>query len=165
MTTTTARHDLPLLVPGQAQKEMFHNESLVAIDALLHPAVEAVGTNTPPVDPAEGLMWIVGSSPSADWAGRANALAAWTGGGWRFHAPAAGMRCTNRASGLQAAWDGAAWRVGELRAERLVIGGEPVVGGRRPGIPDPVGGATIDAEARAAVAAIVASLRGHGLIA
>lgn len=30
---TTARLGLPLLAPGQAQKELFHNEALALVDA------------------------------------------------------------------------------------------------------------------------------------
>lgn len=45
------------------------------------------------------------------------------------------------------------------------IGGVQVVGARRPAIGDPSGGTTIDAEARAALTAILGALRTHGLIA
>jgi len=165
MTTTTARHKLPLLMPGQAQKEMFHNESLAAIDALLHAAVEGVGITTPPAVPGIGQSWIVGATPTGDWAGQAHALASWTDGGWRFQTPVPGLGVTLAATGTQARWDGEAWRVGDVRAERVLIGGVQVVGARRGAIPAPAGGATVDAEARAAVAAILSALRTHGLIA
>lgn len=164
MTTATARHKLPLIVPGQAQKEMFHNESLAAIDALLHAAVEGVGDETPPATPGEGRSWIIGANPTGAWAGQPHTLASWTEGGWRFAAAVAGMRATVRATGIEAAWDGAAWRQGEVRALRLLVGGEQVVGARGSAIADPAGGATIDGEARAAVAAVIAALRTHGLI-
>lgn len=164
MTTTTARHKLPLIVPGQAQKEMFHNESLAAIDALLHPAVEAAGIDTPPAAPAEGQSWIVGAAPGGAWAGHAQALASWTEGGWRFCAPVRGMRVTIRTTGLAAEWDGNGWREGELKATRLLIGGNQLVGARQAAIANPVGGTTVDSEARAAVSAMLAALRAHGLI-
>ncbi len=165
MTTTTARHKLPLLVPGQAQKEMFHNESLAAIDALLHAAVEGVGGDVPPAAPMAGQSWIVGPLPSGVWAGHAHALASWTESGWRFAGAVVGMRVLVRATSMEAVWDGAAWRQGELRGSKLVVGESQVVGARRPGIADPVGGTTIDAEARGAVAAVLAAMRAHGLIA
>jgi hypothetical protein len=57
------------------------------------------------------------------------------------------------------------WRVGEVRADRLLVGGTPVIGSQSAAIADPVGGAMIDGEARATLADILAALRHHGLIA
>lgn len=165
MTTTTARHELPLLVPGQAQKEMFHNEALAAIDMLLHAAVESVGLDAPPVAPEHGRTWVVGAAPSGDWIGRAHHLASWTSGGWRFAPPVRGMSVAVGAAGLRAAWDGTRWAIGVVEAERFVVAGTQVVGAQNPAITDPVGGSAIDAEARAALSAILTTLRTHGLIA
>lgn len=165
MTTTTSRHRLPLPVPGQAQKEMFHNESLAIIDALLGAAVEAVGTQTPPAAPFEGQSWILGASPGGAWAGQDHALASWTTGGWRFAAATLGMRATVRATGMEAAWDGTQWRTGELKGIRVTIEGQQVVGPRQPAIAGPAGGATIDIEARTALAAALGALKAHGMIA
>ena len=165
MTMTTARLGLPLLAPGQAQKELFHNEALSAIDALLHAVVEAVGASEPPVDPAFGTSWILGAAPTGAWAGHAHALAIWTEGGWWFHKPVAGMRAVLRMGGSPVDWDGAAWRQGELIGARVMIGGRQVVGERGAAIPNPIGGATVDAESRAATVAILSVLRTHGLIA
>jgi hypothetical protein len=44
------------------------------------------------------------------------------------------------------------------------IGGVDVVGARRAAIPDPTGGTVVDSQARAAIGAILGTLRGHGLI-
>lgn len=165
MTMTTARHKLPLLMPGQAQKELFHNESLSAVDMLLHAAVEAVGIEAPPAAPAEGQSWIVGVAPTGAWSGHARALASWTSGGWRFQKAVEGLSVVVRTSGLRAEWNGTAWRVGDVTASRLVIGGAQLVGARRPGIADPNGGTVIDVEARNAVSAMLGTLRAHGLIA
>lgn len=165
MTTTTARHKLPLLAPGQAQKEIFHNESLSAIDMLLHAAAEAVGIDAPPIAPADGQSWVVGAAPVGDWAGHAHAVASWTAGGWRFQDAIAGLSVSVRPDGLRAEWDGTEWRVGEVKGAKLVVGGMQVVGARRPAIADPAGGAAIDAEARTAVAAMLETMRAHGLIA
>lgn len=165
MTMTTARHGLPLLVPGQAQKEVFHNESLTVIDALLAPVVEAVGIEAPPPAPATGESWIVGDAPSGAWLGRAHALATWTAGGWRYQAPTPRMRVTVRATGQVAEWDSGSWTVGALHAQRLMVAGVQVVGPRAAAIPDAVGGATVDGEARAAINAVLGALRTHGLVA
>lgn len=163
--SATARYTLPLLTAGQAQKELSHNEALTRIDALIQPCVEAVGLNVPPGAPETGECWIVGSAPEAAWAGAADALALWTAGGWRFAGPREGMTAWVRTSSLVARYGPEGWTVGILSAAQLVIGGAPVVGPRQGAIAAPDGGAVIDGEARAAIAAILSALRSHGLIA
>lgn len=163
MTETSARFQLPFLVPGQAQKEMFHNEALAAIDALLHASVESHVLADPPAVPAPGQSWIIAAPATGAWAGRANFLASWTGGGWRFASPVEGMLVWNRASSLWLRWTGAAWSDGTLPASAVLIGGQQVVGARLPAVASPSGGTVIDAEARAAVAALIATLKSHGL--
>lgn len=163
MTETSARFALPLLVPGQAQKEMFHNEALTALDFLVHACVEEGPVDDPPPAPVAGRSWVVGPDPTGEFGGRENALATWTAGGWRFAAPAEGMLAWNRAAGLWLRWTGSAWSLGTLPASALLIGGEQVVGPRLPEVPSPSGGTTIDAEARSAIAALIATLKSHGL--
>lgn len=165
MTETTPRHALPLIQPGQAQKEVAHNEALALLDLIAQPAVVAVGLDTPPSAPALGQCWIVGASPSGAWAGQANALAGWTDGGWRFVAPTPGMTVWVGGNTGFVRWDGGGWAAGVLSAGSLRIGGQQVVGGRAAAIAGPVGGATIDSESRAAIAQILSALRTHGLIA
>jgi hypothetical protein len=161
----TTRFSLPLLAAGQAQKELFHNEALARIDALLHPVAEAFGAKTPPVDPSPGQLWIVGTAPTGAWNGFTGQIAIWTEGGWRFVAPRDGLVVTLRDSGLGATWREGEWRTGIIAASEVVVDGERVVASRQPAIGDPTGGAVVDAEARAAVAAVLSALRTHGLIA
>ncbi|MDH7639572.1 DUF2793 domain-containing protein [Sphingomonas oryzagri] len=165
MTDATARLALPFIASGQAQKELFHNEALVRIDALLQPAVESLLVDSPPPAPAPGQCWIVGESPVGAWAGQALALAAWSDGGWRFVSPRPGMAVWSLADTLVAHFDGDAWMVGEIRARRLLVDGVAVVGAQQSAIADPTGGTSQDSEARAAISAILAALRSHGLIA
>ncbi|WP_420140894.1 DUF2793 domain-containing protein [Sphingomonas sp.] len=91
MTETTPRLMLPLLAAGQAQKEVTHNEALTLLDMLVQPVVEASGIDVPPVAPQPGQIWIVGGAASGAWAGHADHLAGWSGGGWRFVTPQPGM--------------------------------------------------------------------------
>ncbi|WP_454885147.1 DUF2793 domain-containing protein [Sphingomonas oryzagri] len=165
MTDATARLALPFISSGQAQKELFHNEALVRIDALLQPAVEAVLVDSPPSDPVPGQCWVVGESPTGAWAGQALSLAAWSDGGWRFVAPRAGMTVWSIADNVAARFDGAAWASGEIRGRRILVDGIAVVGTQQSAIADPVGGTAPDMEARAAISAILAAFRSHGLIA
>lgn len=165
MSDATARLALPFIAAGQAQKELFHNEALVRVDALLQASVEAVALDDPPASPADGQCWIVGATPSGAWDGQALALAAWSDGGWRFVAPRVGMTAWSIADGVSARFDGATWRLGEIAARRLMIGAAQVVGEQQSAVADPAGGAVVDIEARAAISAILTALRHHGLIA
>lgn len=141
----TPRHALPLLAVAQAQKEITHNEALVLIDALVHAAVEAEPANDPPPEPVAGQCWLVGSAPTGDWTGRARSVAIYTAGGWRFAAPRQGMAVRCLADGAAWRFDGAAWI------------GPPVIAA-------PAGGATVDGEARAVLAALILLLEAQGLL-
>lgn len=165
MTDQTARFALPFIDPGQSQKEMTHNEALAAVDAALHPSVQKVGQAVPPATPAIGDQWIVGDPASADWAGRAQAIATWTAGGWRFLAPRDGMTVWSIADGVDARFHAGKWTLGEVAGDRLTIGGVQVVGPQAAAIAAPTGGAVVDVEARGTLTAIIAALTAHGLIA
>lgn len=164
MTESSARFAMPFILPGQAQKEVFHNEALATADALLHAAVESSALAAPPADPAPGQCWLVAGGATGAWAGRSQALAAFTSGGWRFIAPVAGMAVWDKAAGLTRRWSGTAWSDGSVEAAALRIGGEQVVGPRVAAVASPSGGSIIDVEARAAIAALIVALQTHGLI-
>jgi hypothetical protein len=164
MADMTPRFALPFILPGQAQKELFHNEALARIDLVLHPAVEGAPASTSPADPEEGECWIVGTGASGDWSGRDGMLAMWSEAGWRFVAPRPGTTAWNKGAHLPLLFDGSAWREGELVCTGVEVDGVQVVGPRQPAVPSPSGGTIIDTEARAAIAAITAALMSHGLI-
>ncbi len=161
MSDASARFHLPHILPGQAQKELFHNEAITLIDALLHPAVETA-TVAVPTSPEPGQCWIVEPGAAGAWSGRSGELACWTAGGWRFASPTVGLDVWNKADAQNLQWDGTSWRA-VVRTGAIEIGGEQVLGPRRPAIPTPSGGTVIDVEARAAVAAIIATFMSHGL--
>jgi hypothetical protein len=163
MTEMTPRFALPLLQPGQAQKEIYHNEALTALDLAVHATVQAVGIDLPPASPAIGACWIVGTSPEGAWEGRADQIAGWTSGGWRFVPPTEGMLAWCVADALWVQHIGDTWVRGRIAAESLWIHGKQVVGARLPAIPPPAGGVNIDAEVRSTVLAILAALEAHGL--
>jgi hypothetical protein len=153
MPETTDRHAFPLLVPGQGQKDITHNEALAAMDAVLHPAVESLGESAVPAAPALGQSWVVSAGASGEWSGRQGQLAVWTSGGWRFSMPVEGMVLMHRASGqLYRLWEGAYRPVLPLVAPPAAIA-------------PPAGGMVVDVEARLAVADILARLETLGLLA
>lgn len=163
MSDQTARFALPFILPGQAQKELFHNEALTLVDAVLQAAVEEAPRAAPPASPQPGQCWIVGSGASGAWVEHDNSLAAWTEGGWRFVAPSPGMGVWDKAAGVTRQWNGSAWSAGRIACTGLSIAGNAVVGARLAAIASPSGGTIIDAEARAATVALIAALKSHGL--
>lgn len=135
----TARHDLPYLFPGQAQKEAFVNEALARLDGLIQPAVLGEAA-TPPPSATSGDSYIVAAPATGAWAGHERAIATWSDTHWLFAVPAEGARVHDAASASLAVFTTAdGWR-------------------RAAAPPAPVGGGVQDVEARAAIAAIVANL-------
>ena len=143
-TSASPRFGLPLLFAGQAQKEVFVNEAHALTDALLHPAIEGEA-DAPPATPAAGECWLVGDAPTGAWADHAGALASYQPGGWIFAEPRDGLRVLDSSTGQDIRYRG---------------------GWQRPAAPAaPTGGTTVDGEARAAIAALVAALADSGLLA
>jgi hypothetical protein len=163
MSDSTPRFGLPFIIPGQAQKELFHNEALLAVDALLHATVEDEATPSPPSVPTAGQCWIVPEGAGGAWADHEGSLAAWTANGWRFVVPLEGMTVWSRAANLPVRYANGLWVIGEICCSRLTIDGEQVVGPRQPAVASPSGGTIIDAEARACLDALIATLMSHGL--
>jgi hypothetical protein len=145
--SVTARLGLPLLAAGQAQKEFLHNEALQSLEMLVAPMVEEPPLSTPPPSPGPGSCYIVATSPGGAWAGKANCLAEFTSGGWRFAEPPEGVSVYVRSTQTRTTFREGAWE----------LSGGPVE--------SPTGGATIDSEARAAIDQILGVLRQHGLLA
>jgi len=162
--SATPRLGLPFLSAGQAQKEIFHNEALQALDVIVAAAVEEAPSATPPASPSEGSCYIVGAGAIDEWTGRDGSLAAFSSGGWRYIAPTAGMSAYVKSSGILAAYRSGAWELGGVRGSSLLIDGQQVVGSRTAAIASPTGGTTVDAEARAAIAQALGAMRQHGLI-
>jgi hypothetical protein len=143
-TSASARYRLPMLFAGQTQKEFFVNEAHALTDALLHPAIEGEA-DSPPTKPREGECWLVGPAASGAWTGHSGRLASFQAGVWLFIEPRDGLKVLDRARGQEIRFRG-----GWVRAERVAA---------------PTGGATIDAEARTAIAQLVAALVDGGILA
>lgn len=161
----TPRLQLPLLSTGQAQKEATVNEALETLDVITAGAVEEGPRNDPPATPEIGSTYIVGSSPTSEWTGKTQFLAAFTGGGWRLLPPMSGMTVYVKADDQWANYRAGIWEVGTIRGTTVVIGGKQVVGRQVAAIADPAAGSIIDAEARATIGQMLDAMRQHGLIA
>jgi hypothetical protein len=142
-SSTAPRFALPLLFAGQSQKEMTFNEAILLVDFLLQPVIEGT-TSTVPSAPTPGQCWIINSSASGIFAGKANQIAAWGEGGWRYIAPKEGMRVYDRAQTGHRIYRGGAWRTPTM----------PIA---------PTGGTTIDVQARSAIIAIIDAMRDAGI--
>ena len=87
------------------------NPNFAKLEALLHLTVASI-TDTPPGTPTNGMVYIVGASPTGDWAGHANNVAAYYTVGtpaWLYIAPAAGVRAFNTATSTYWRFSGTAW--------------------------------------------------------
>ena len=161
----TARFGIPLLNPGQSQKEYFHNEALERIAILLCPVVEGFPRPDPPPNPSVGSCYLIATDAIAQWLGHDGSIACFTAGGWRFVEPVEGLGVMERASGEPLHWRSGTWEAGIVRAREIRINGQKLLHQRQPAIPEPTGGTVVDVENRGAVTAILAALRAHGLIA
>lgn len=153
MVQTSARLGLPLLVPGQGQKDVTHNEALAALDMLVQPVAQSRGLSVPPVSPEVGRCWLVPEDASGAWGGREGQFACWTAGGWRYAEPSEGWHV---------------WVIDETIMVRRQLGEWAQVAPLAiPGqaVPMPDGGTVVDVEARIAIETLLARLSNMGLLA
>ena len=89
---TTPKAKLPELSLTTAQQATVVNSDLSIIDQGIDGTVKSRGVNTPPGSPVDGDAYIVGSSPTGSWAGKANQIAFWRDpvGAWQFMIPLSG---------------------------------------------------------------------------
>lgn len=119
--STTPDIGMPNIANQQDGPEVTHNEALLMLQALLVGAITR-GDNAPPGAPVVGDCYIVGAAPTSSWAGKANKIALYTGGGWRFvpdvddagtdipmGARHEGLLKYVRSDQLVYVWTGAAW--------------------------------------------------------
>lgn len=159
----TTRLGLPLLAAGQAQKEVTHNEALLAIDRLLALTVVSRTTSVPPTAAPAGAAYIVPAAGVDGWDAPADTVMCHDGHGWLAMAPPPGALAyvSDEAAmcvfveGWTAGWPAAGIEV----AGRRMFAGSPAA------VAAPAGGANIDAEARATLAQLLDTLRGAGILA
>lgn len=90
--TTTPRHGYPELPSGQNASPETINEQLELVErgANLFPVLDIL--NATPGSPTNGQTWLVGTSPTGQWAtdGAANKIASWLSGAWVYKTPKEG---------------------------------------------------------------------------
>lgn len=159
----TVRHGLALLSAGQAQKEITHNEALLAVDRLLHPAVLSASLTEPPALAAPGDAYIVAEPGGGEWAGFSGRLASHDGYGWTFTSPVSGCLVWIIDEGRFAVFDGS-WSHDGWPVDALQISGRRVLGAAPVAMAAPAGGAVVDAESRASIELLISVLRDQGVV-
>nr|WP_295661304.1 DUF2793 domain-containing protein [Polymorphobacter sp.] len=165
MAELSARYALPLLQSGQAQKEITHNGAIAAIDALLHLAVESRVLAAPPAGVGPPGGWIVAGGAFGLWAGRSGQIAILDAGGWSFVVPRDGCLAYVRDEGLFAVCIGGTWHADAWPARALSVNGRTMLATTPIALAGASGGAVVDVEARAALAALTSAMRAMGLVA
>lgn len=112
MSNETARLQMSLLQPAQAQKHVTVNEALMRLDGLVNMVLQSTSVATPPEVALDGQCWGVPQSPVGDWAGHAGQVAVATNGGWVFVPAARGMQAFVADRGVTAICDGSHWVAG-----------------------------------------------------
>jgi hypothetical protein len=139
----TPRLNLPLLFAGQSQKEFFVNQSLTILDALA-PGTVMASLQEPPETVEEGDCYRVMAGAAGSWADHIDQIALRVAGSWHFVPAAEGMCIFDATAGH---W--LCFRGGWLSASVPLM---------------PVGGSTIDAEARAILTQLIDALRLIGIL-
>lgn len=121
--SNTPNLQLPYVAAGQSQKHVTVNESLRALDALVHMGVVSRAQTSPPPSPQEGQRYLVPAGASGGFAGRAGQIAAWQDGAWAFYAPRPGWMSWVADEALLMAYSGTAWVVAAGQYQNL-----PMVG-------------------------------------
>lgn len=131
------------MLTGQAQKEFFVNQSLSMIDALIRGQILASQVN-PPNDPVDGALYRVSAPATGDWVGQEGHLAIRVAESWQFVPPYEGQTLFDLNEG-----NFLIYRSGWLDLDAP---------------PSPQGGSVIDAEARATIDALIATLTNVGIL-
>ncbi|WP_156254359.1 DUF2793 domain-containing protein [Sandarakinorhabdus oryzae] len=159
----TARLILPLIAAGQAQKDVTHNEAIMALERLVALAVASRTLAEPPSSPPSGQCHIVPAAGVAAWGQPAGTLMHWQGNGWLAQPPIEGQIALVADEALvlvyRAGWQ-SLWPVAGLS-----IAGRSVLAATPASVAAPLGGSTVDSEARTAIAALIAALRQQGVLA
>lgn len=157
----TPRLGFPLIASGQTQKDVTHNEAILALDRLVALGVVSRTVSSPPGSAQIGSIYIVPVSGEASWGQPPGTMMQWQGSGWHGVAARAGQLALLVDEGImlvfREGWQ-SLWPVKGLEvAGRAVLGAQPTA------ITLPSGGNTTDTQARAAIAAIVSLLIQQGI--
>lgn len=141
----TIRYGLPLLYPGQAHKEVTHNQAITRLDLLVSAVVQGVADSPDAVAPVPGQCWLVSGTAQGVWAQKRGYIAAFLEGEWLYLAPQEGQIIYALQTAGRLVFSDGVWR-------------------DTPGFAPPAAGSVIDAEARAAILVLSETLQRFGLL-
>lgn len=159
----TPRLALPLIVAGQSQKDVTHNEAVLALDRLVGLAVVSRSLTVPPAVPATGSCYIVPAGSAAAWGQPAGSLMHWEGTAWLAQMPRDGQIASVADEAIVVVYLGG-WR-SNFPVAGLTIAGRAVLAASPVAVALPSGGASIDSEARSVLAAVVLAMQQQGILA
>lgn len=114
MSSETARLQMALVQPAQAQKHVTVNEALMRLDASVNLVIESASQVNPPETVLDGQCWAVPGQAQGAWSGQGGRLAFGSNGGWVFLPPRRGMRAFVADRGVEAIHNGLDWVVGAM---------------------------------------------------
>jgi hypothetical protein len=159
----TPRLGLPLIAAGQSQKDVTHNEAVLALDRMVALAAVSRTQLAPPVTASPGEIQIVPAGGAAAWGHPEGSLAQWQGAGWQSQMPRNGQLALVEDEGLMLlyrnGWQALFPVLGLQIDGRTVLAAPPVA------ISSPAGGTTVDVEARVVLNALLSALVDQGIIA
>ena len=100
---------LPYILAAQAQKHVTHNEAIKLLDGVVQLGVLSRVLTAPPVSPASGDRYIVGSGATGLWAGWDLNVAFYVDGAWLRLIPRVGWIAYSVADTAFYSWSGSAW--------------------------------------------------------
>jgi|GEM_PF-1443411 len=159
---TTDRLMLPLLAAGQAQKDVTHNEALLALDGLVALAAVSRSAAGPPANPAPGDVHIVATAAAVAWGTPAGTLMQWRGNGWQPRVPVDGQLAFVADEAIMLVHAGS-WQ-GLWPVAGLTIAGRAVLSAVPGNVAAPAGGTVVDDQARAAIAQLISQLQAQGIL-
>jgi hypothetical protein len=107
--STTPNLTITELEPSQAQPHIVLNGSMRRLDAIVQcSCVDQL--DTPPVSPTEGSRYLVGDLPNGEFAGHAQEVAAYIGGGWSFFDPQDGWIAYLQSASAPYIYESGAWQ-------------------------------------------------------
>jgi hypothetical protein len=158
----TPRLALPLIAAGQAQKDVTHNEAVLALDRLVGLVVASRSLQAPPSAPQTGACYIVPAAGAVAWGYPAGTVVQWQGAAWLPETPRDGQIALLADEGLMLIYRGS-WR-DHWPVAGLSIAGRSVLAALPASLAAPSGGTVIDIQARAVLAALLTALQQQGII-